>query len=72
MVFSKMSFIKEKNGAWASLSASLDRLQIRYRSYDDILIAVKDKEGFLSEIQKRVPQIRIERKGSKENLKEAA
>ena len=59
--YSAISFIKETNSVWASLSTSLDRLQIRYGSYDDVLIAVKDKEGFLSEMQRLNPGIKIER-----------
>lgn len=61
--YSTISLIKETNNVLASLSTSLDRLQIRYRRYNDVLIAVKDKEGFLTEMAKRNPQINIERKG---------
>lgn len=60
--YSTISHIEETNNALASLSTSLDRLLIRYRRYDIILISVKDKEDFLTEILKRNPQIQIERK----------
>lgn len=60
---STICLVKETNSAWASFSTSLDRIQVRYRSYNDVLIAVKNKESFFSEIRKRNPQIAIERKG---------
>lgn len=58
--YSAMRLIKETNNVLASLSTSLDRLQIRYGKYSDVLISVKDKEGFLSEIQRLNPDIKIE------------
>jgi len=61
--YSAISYIKETNSMKASFSPSLDRLQIRYMNNKEILIAVKDKEGFLSEIHRRNPFIYIERKG---------
>lgn len=60
--YASISLVKETNSAWASLSTSLDRLSIKYDNYNEILIAVKDKEGFLTEIAKRNPHIRVERK----------
>lgn len=60
--YSKITLIKETNSAWASLSTSLDRINIRYGLYTDVLIAVKDKETFLEEIHRMNLDIPIERK----------
>ena len=61
--YSAINNIKETNSLSASFALSLDRLQIRYMNDNDILIAVKDKEGFFNEVLRRNPRIRIERKG---------
>lgn len=61
--YSSISLAKESHNVLASLSTSLDRILIRYGSQNNVvLVAVKDKEGFLSELHKRSPHIHIERK----------
>ena len=63
--YSSIDLVKETNSVWASLSTSLDRILIRHRRYNDILIAVVDKDGFFTEIHTRSPQATIERKACK-------
>lgn len=68
VTYSEISLIEETNNPLHSLAASLDRLHIHHRRTGyivDVLIAVKDKEGFLQEMQLRNPHIQIKRKGDR-------
>jgi hypothetical protein len=68
--YSSIRSIQETNNPLASLSASLDRLCIRYQTYEEVFISVQDKEGFLAEMHERNPSIPIERKLKKARVHE--
>lgn len=59
--YSKISHVEETRNLLASPSASLDQLWIKY-GYDEIKIAVQDKEGFLKKLLTKNPQIHVKRK----------
>ena len=47
----------------AELRASFDRIELRI-GYEELMIAVKDKEEFFAEIERRCPQVEIVRRAS--------
>lgn len=57
----KIRSARETSNPLASLAASFDRIEIK-AGYDETMIAVKDKEGFYEELQRRCPGVSIERK----------
>lgn len=63
--YSQIREVRETNSVWASLSTSLDRLKIGYKNYDEVMVAVQDKNGFLQELAKRNPSILVVRKTDK-------
>lgn len=57
----KIRSARETSNPLASLAASFDRIEIK-AGYDETMIAVKDKERFYEELQRRCPGVSIERK----------
>lgn len=53
--------VRETNNPLASLAASLDRIEIK-AGYNEVMIAVKDKEAFYQELTTRNPNAILERK----------
>lgn len=53
--------VRATHNPLASLALSLDRLLIRYGTYDETMISVKDKEGLFAALSKINPHIEIER-----------
>lgn len=58
---SKIRQVRETRNPLASLAASLDRIELRI-GYDELMIAVKDKERFYEELRRRCPDAVIERR----------
>jgi hypothetical protein len=57
--------IKETNNALSSPAASLDRLEISYGKFDDVMISPKDKAGFMDHLIQINPSIEVEHRQSK-------
>lgn len=55
--------MRETSNPLASLAASFDRIELRI-GYEELMIAVKDKEEFFAEIERRCPQVEIVRRAS--------
>ena len=60
----KISRARETRSILASLAASADRIELT-SGYDQAMIAVRDKEGFLEELARRNPGVRIERRAAR-------
>lgn len=60
---SKIRRLRETSNPLASLAASFDRIELRI-GYEELMIAVKDKEEFFAEIERRCPQVEIVRRAS--------
>lgn len=58
---SKIRQARETRNPLASLAASFDRIELCI-GYDELMIAVKDKERFYEELQRRCPDAVIERR----------
>lgn len=58
---SKIRQARETRNPLASLAASLDRIDLRI-GYDELMIAVRDKERFYEELRRRCPDAVIERR----------
>mgnify|MGYP002230245686 CR=1 FL=1 len=54
---SKIRRLRETSNPLASLAASFDRIELRI-GYEELMIAVKDKEEFFAEIERRCPRSR--------------
>ena len=59
---SKIRRLRETSNPLASLAASFDRIELRI-GYEELMIAVKDKEEFFAEIAAAVPPGRDRAKG---------
>jgi hypothetical protein len=57
--------IKETNNALSSPAASLDRLEISYGKFNDVMISPKDKAGFMDHLIQINPSIEVEHRQSK-------
>lgn len=57
----KIRRARETHNPLASLAASLDRIELRI-GYDELMIAVKDKDRFYAELERRCPDAKLERK----------
>ena len=53
--YSDINEISVTNDSSAALAASLDRIKIRFRNKFDIMVSVENKEDFLNEIKKYIP-----------------
>lgn len=62
--YGKIKEAKETNNPLSSWAASLDRISIKH-GYDEIMIAVKDKDRFFQEMSLRAPNAKLERKPDK-------
>jgi hypothetical protein len=51
--------IKETNNALSSPAASLDRLEVSYGKFDDVMISPKDKAGFINHLIEINPSIEV-------------
>lgn len=60
---SKIRRLRETFNPLASLAASFDRIELRI-GYEELMIAVEDKERFYAEVERRCPQAEIVRKAS--------
>ena len=60
---SKIRRLRETCNPLASLAPSFDRIELRI-GYEELMIAVKDKEEFFAEIERRCPQVEIVRRAS--------
>ncbi|WP_080797916.1 PH domain-containing protein [Arabiibacter massiliensis] len=60
----KVNRARETRSVLASLAASADRIELT-AGYDQVMIAVKDKEGFLGELARRNPGTQIERRAAR-------
>lgn len=56
---SKIKRISETNNALSAPAISLDRLEITYNKFDDILISPKKKQEFISDIRNINPGIEV-------------
>ena len=52
--YSEISGISETHNPLASLAASLDRIEIKYRRSCSVMVAVVEKQAFIEEINKRI------------------
>ena len=57
----KIARARETRSILASLAASADRIELT-AGYDQVMIAVKEKEGFFEELARRNPGAKIERR----------
>lgn len=57
--------IKETSNPLSAPAASLDRLEIAFNKFDNVLISPKDKAGFINELTKLNPGIEVQLKKSK-------
>lgn len=57
--------IRETNNALSSPAASLDRLEISYGKFDDVMISPKDKAGFINQLKSINHAIEVVFKSSK-------
>lgn len=60
----RITSVRETNNPLASTAASLDRIEIK-AGYEEVMIAVKDKEAFYQELTTRNPNATPERKPEK-------
>lgn len=55
---STITSITDVRNAMSSPAASLDRLQIRYNAFDEVLISPKQKEDFIHQLKQLNPAIK--------------
>lgn len=56
-----LSRIRPSNSIMSAPALSIDRLELQYNKFDEILISPADKRGFLAAIVARAPQVTLER-----------
>lgn len=54
--------VKETNDPWSSPAASFDRLSIKYGNNSRIIISPHPKEEFISALQSRCPNLKVDEK----------
>lgn len=60
----KIRQARETHNPLASLAASFDRIELRI-GYDELMIAVRDKDRFYAELARRCPDAKLERRAPK-------
>jgi len=56
---SQIKSIKKSNSILSSPAASMDRIEIRYKKYDFVLISPKDKNSFIKALVDLNPDIKV-------------
>ncbi len=57
--YSEVTAVSPTSNPLSSLAASLDRIEIKCRGGADVMISLVEKERFLAEIAKRIPNVTV-------------